>query len=101
MNAMSIEEQIKNIAQEVLQRQLAEIEEGFREYLAKEIEEIREQLSGLSSRTEKLETRLDERVNLLVKLRKYTLDQLMSEYKRLTEIIRPTEKEETAENAEI
>jgi len=101
MNAMSIEEQIKNIAQEVLQRQLAEIEGGFREYLEKEIEEIREQLSGLSSRTEKLETRLDEKVNLLVKLRKYTLDQLMSEYKRLTEIIRPTEKEETAENAEI
>jgi len=101
MNAMSIEEQIKNIAQEVLQRQLAEIEGGFREYLEKEIEEIREQLSDLSSRTEKLETRLDEKVNLLVKLRKYTLDQLMSEYKRLTEIIRPTEKEETAENAEI
>ena len=101
MNAMSIEEQIKNIAQEVLQRKLAEIEESFREYLEKEIEEIREQLSDLTSRTEKLETRLDERVNLLVKLRKYTLDQLMSEYKRLTEVIRPTEKEETAENAEI
>ncbi|MCW3992374.1 MAG: hypothetical protein NWE79_06675 [Candidatus Bathyarchaeota archaeon] len=101
MNAMSIEEQIKNIAQEVLQRQLAEIEEGFREYLEKEIEEIREQLSDLTSRTEKLETRLDERVNLLVKLRKYTLDQLMSEYKRLTEVIRPAEREETAENAEI
>jgi len=101
MSAMSIEEQIKNIAKEEIRRQLAEIEEGFREYLEKEIGEIREQLSGLSSRTEKLEKRLDERMNLLVKLRKYTLDQLMSEYNRLMDIMRPAEKEETAENVEV
>jgi flagellar motility protein MotE (MotC chaperone) len=101
MSAMSIEEQIKNIAKEEIRRQLAEIEEGFREYLEKEIGEIREQLSGLSSRTEKLEKRLDERMNLLVKLRKYTLDQLMSEYNRLMDIMRPAEKKETAENVEV
>lgn len=100
MNAMSIEAQIKNIVKEELRRQLAEIEEELKEYLEKEMEEIRSQLLDLSSRTEKLENRLDEKVNLLVKLRKYTLDQLMSEYNRLVDVIRP-EKEETAENAEI
>jgi hypothetical protein len=35
----------------------------------------------------------------VVKLRKYTLDQLMSEYKRLTGSMRP-EQEEPVENAE-
>lgn len=98
---MSIEEQSKNIAQEVLRRQLAEIEEEFREYLEKEINDIRGQLSSLSSKTEKLEKRLDERMNLMVKLRKYTLDQLMSEYKRLIDVMRPAEKEEIAENVEV
>jgi len=37
---------------------------------------------------------------LVVKLRKYTLDQLMSEYKRLTGTLRP-DQEESPENAEI
>lgn len=100
MNAMSIEEQIKNIAKEELRKQFDEINEELRGYLDKEIGEIRQQLSDLISRTEKLERRLDERMNLMVKLRKYTLDQLMSEYKRLMDVLRP-EREESVENAEI
>jgi len=39
-------------------------------------------------------------MSLVVKLRKYTLDQLMSEYNRLKGTLRP-EREETLENAEI
>ena len=46
-----------------------------------------------------LEEELNNRWSLVVKLRKYTLDQLMSEYKRLTGSLRP-EQEETNENAE-
>jgi Holliday junction resolvasome RuvABC ATP-dependent DNA helicase subunit len=57
-------------------------------------------IADLSSRLEKLEEDLSNRFGLVVKLRKYTLDQLMSEYKRLTGSMRP-EQEESAENAEI
>ena len=97
---MSIEEQIKNIAKEELKGEIFKIEEGIRGYLEEELEEIKSQLTDLKSRTEELEKRLDDRMNLLVRLRKYTLDSLMSEYKRLMEAVRP-EKEESAENTEL
>ncbi len=42
---------------------------------------------------------MNNRWSLVVKLRKYTLDQLMSEYKRLTGQMRP-EQEESVENVE-
>lgn len=97
---MSIERQIRKIAGEELQNRLDEIEKRFTELLEKELDEIKKQLSDVSLRTENLESELSDRWNVLVKLRKYTLDQLMSEYKRIVDIIRP-EKEESAENAEI
>ena len=100
MNAMSIEEQIKKMAREEIRGQLSEIEAGLRAYLEKEIGEIKERQADLLARTEALESRLDERMSLLMKIRKHTLDQLMSEYKRLTGSMRP-EQEEPAENAEI
>jgi archaellum component FlaC len=53
----------------------------------------------LTNRVVALEEELHNRWSLVVKLRKYTLDQLMSEYKRLTGSMRP-EKEELDENAE-
>ena len=56
-------------------------------------------IEGLASRVETLEEELNNRWSLVVKLRKYTLDQLMSEYKRLTGTMRP-EQEEMDENAE-
>lgn len=97
---MSIEEQVKNIAKEELKGEISKMEEGIRGYLEEELEEIKSQLTDLKSRTEGLEKRLDERMNLLVKLRKYTLDSLMSEYNRFMDAVRP-EKEESAENSEL
>jgi len=60
----------------------------------------RASLQELSARLEKLEENLNNRWGILVKLRKYTLDQLMSEYKRLKGSMRP-KQEELGENAEI
>ncbi len=72
-----------------------------------DIEDLTGQLAGLSEalvtltgRIETLEEELNNRWSLVVKLRKYTLDQLMSEYKRLTGTMRP-EQEEKDENVEI
>lgn len=61
---------------------------------------LNEALAALTGRIETLEEELNNRWSLVVKLRKYTLDQLMSEYKRLTGTMRP-EQEETDENADI
>ncbi len=57
-------------------------------------------IEDLTNRVVTLEEELHNRWSLVVKLRKYTLDQLMSEYKRLTGSMRP-EQEEISENAEI
>ena len=71
------------------------------------IETLTGQIAGLSvsiedlnGRITTLEVELNNRWSLVVKLRKYTLDQLMSEYKRLTGTMRP-EQEELDENAKI
>ena len=110
---MSIEEQIRTIAKDELQTQLDDIEKRMRSSFRKESNEIKEQMQAISTqmedlgtliadlnlRTQKLEEDLSNRFGLVVKLRKYTLDQLMSEYKRLTGSMRP-EQEEPVENAE-
>lgn len=136
---MSIEEQIRTIAKQELESQIAELDKRFQEALDKEVGEVKAQIDDLnenigslgsqiesrfrgvldkevtevkgqvegmagqleeiSARLGKLEEDLSNRWGLVVKLRKYTLDQLMSEYKRLTGSMRP-EQEEPAENAE-
>jgi archaellum component FlaC len=75
--------------------------------IKEDVEALTGQISGLvttvedlTGRIETLEEELNNRWSLVVKLRKYTLDQLMSEYKRLTGTLRP-EQEETDENAKI
>jgi cell division protein FtsB len=75
--------------------------------IKEDIKALTEQLAGLNetlvtlaSRIETLEEELNNRWSLVVKLRKYTLDQLMSEYKRLTVSMRP-EQEEKDENTEV
>jgi archaellum component FlaC len=75
--------------------------------IKEDVEAMTGQISGLvttvedlTGRIETLEEELNNRWSLVVKLRKYTLDQLMSEYKRLTGTMRP-DQEETDENAEI
>jgi len=111
---MSIEEQIKTIAKQELDIQISDVEKRLRTHSRREIKEILDQMEVIttqldvlnetivdqSSRLEKLEEDLSNRFGLVVKLRKYTLDQLMSEYKRLTGSMRP-EQEESPENAEI
>ena len=111
---MSIEDQIRTIAKEELSTEVEEIEKRLKAAYRKENIQLREdikglgdkleaitaQLSDLQGRIEKLEEELNNRWSLVVKLRKYTLDQLMSEYKRLTGQMRP-EQEESIENVEI
>ena len=111
---MGIEEQIREIAKEALETQLVDIDKqlksSFRsdtiqlkeqiERLNTSLDEILARIEGMNGRIGKLEEELNNRWSLVVKLRKYTLDQLMSEYKRLTGQMRP-EQEESVENAEI
>jgi len=111
---MSIEEQIRTIAKQELDNQIFDVEKRLKthserenkeildqmEVLTTQLEVLNETIADLSSRLEKLEEDLSNRFGLVVKLRKYTLDQLMSEYKRLTGSMRP-EKAESPENAEI
>jgi peptidoglycan hydrolase CwlO-like protein len=111
---MSIEEQIQTIAKAELETQLADVENRMKASYKRDnkelkddigavrdqLEEMNAVLSDLVSRIEKLEEDLSNRFGLVVKLRKYTLDQLMSEYKRLTGSMRP-DQEESVENAEI
>jgi hypothetical protein len=105
MNEMSIEDQIKDIARNELEMQLSVTEERLQAIFSSELEsvkaqleEINAQLVDLKNRTEKLEEDLSNRWGLLVKLRKYTLDQLMTEYRRLTGSLKP-EQEDAVENA--
>ena len=70
------------------------------EALTGQLSDLNENLGTLTGRIETLEEELNNRWSLVVKLRKYTLDQLMSEYKRLTVSMRP-EQEEKDENAEV
>jgi predicted nuclease with TOPRIM domain len=110
---MSIEEQIRKIAKEELSTEFEEIEKSLKAAYKKDNIQIREdlkvltgkleeftvQMDDLRQRIEKLEEEMNNRWSLVVKLRKYTLDQLMSEYKRLTGQMRP-EQEDSIENAE-
>ena len=104
---MSTEKEIRTIVKVELEKKLAEFEkqrqENFRKELGEvkgDIEEVGGQLEELSARLGNLEEDLSNRLGLVVKLRKYTLDQLMSEYKRLKGSMSP-EQEELGENAEI
>ncbi len=55
----------------------------IKEELDSQLEEIREQVSGVSSRIDALEKEMNEKWNLVLNLRKHTLDQLMLEYRNL------------------
>jgi len=55
----------------------------IKEELDSQLEEIREQVSGVSSRIDALEKEMNEKWTLVLNLRKHTLDQLMLEYRNL------------------
>jgi len=73
------------------------IREMIKEELEVQLEEIREQVSGVSSRIDALEIELKEKWGLMLSLRKHTLDQLMLEYRDLKE----PESQDLNENVEI
>lgn len=76
------------------------IEEKIRELVKEELEsqlkEFREQISSFSARIEKIDREQSNRWNLILSLRKQTIEQLMSEYKRFKGEINP-EIEESEE----
>ena len=68
-----------------------------KEELDKQLGEIRDQITGLSSRIDKIEREHGKKFNLILRLRKHTLDELMSEYRKIKEETHQT----TEEQAEI
>jgi len=68
-----------------------------KEELDKRLKEIRGQIVSLSSRLDKVEREYGKKWNLILRLRKHTLDELMSEYQKVKEETHKT----TEEQAEI
>ena len=68
-----------------------------KEELEKELVEIRDQVSSISSRIDEIEIELEKKFNLILRLRKHTLDELMAEYSKIKEETHQT----TYEQAEI
>lgn len=111
---MSIEDQVRSIDKDELEDILLDLEKRLKEYIIDEniklkseildltrlLEDIKANNTDLTNRIEKIEENLGIKIGPIVKLRKYTLDQLMAEYKRLTGNMRP-EKKETDENSGI
>ena len=73
------------------------IRKMIKEELSAQLEEIREQVSSISSRIDALEIDLKEKWGLMLNVRKHTLDQLMLEYRNLKE----PESQDLKENVEI
>ena len=67
---MDIDKQIRILVKEELEKQLVE---------------IREELSSISSRVDEIEREQGKKWNLILRLRKQTLDELMAEYRKIKE----------------
>ena len=95
---MSIEGQIREIVKEEMGPPLEEVE-GRLNLMGKEIEEMMARLSNIEARAERIEEKLGDKFNVLMRLRKRTLNHLMSEYSKVEEAMRPEgiEPKETAE----
>ena len=65
-----------------------------KEELEKELMETREQISRLSSRIDEIEIEHDKKFDLILRLIKHTLDELMSEYQKIKEETHQTTKEQ-------
>jgi len=62
--------------------------------LDKQLGEIREKLSSISDRVDKIEREHGKKFNLILRLRKHTLDELMSEYRKIKEETHETNEEQ-------
>ena len=76
---MAIDKQIKVLVKEALE---------------KELMETREQISRLSSRIDEVEIEHGKKFDLILRLRKHTLDELMSEYRKINEETHQTIEEQ-------
>jgi len=65
-----------------------------KEELDKQLGEIREKLSSISDRVDEVERKQGKKWNLLMRLRKHTLDELMSEYNKFKEEMHKTNEEQ-------
>jgi hypothetical protein len=65
-----------------------------KEELEKELMETREQISRLSSRIDEIEIEHGKKFDLILRLRKHTLDELMSEYRKINEEMHQTIEEQ-------
>ncbi len=74
------------------------IDEQFRvlvkEELDKQLVEIRDQIAGLSSKIDEIEREHGKKFDLILRLRKHTLDELMSEYRTIEEETHQTTEEQ-------
>ncbi len=76
---MDIDEQIRVLVKEELDKQLGE---------------IRKQISSISDRVNKVERAQGKKLNLILRFRKHTLDELMSEYRKIREEMHKTNEEQ-------
>ena len=65
-----------------------------KEELEKELVEIRDQLSSIISRIDEIEIEHGKKFDLILRLRKHTLDELMSEYRKINEETHQTTEEQ-------
>jgi len=65
-----------------------------KEELDKQLREIREKLSSISDRVDKVERAQGKKLNLILRLRKHTLDELMSEYRKIRDEMQKTNEEQ-------
>ena len=96
---MSIEEQIREIVKGELKAQVEEIEGRFQRFIEEELQRIGGRLSDIDDRIGKIEEAQNNKWNTLLKLKKYTLDQLMLEYRKFADAMRP-EREKTEKSPE-
>jgi len=67
-----------------------------KEELDKQLGEIREKLSSISDRVDEVEREHGKKFDLILRLRKHTLDELMSEYRKIKEEMHKTTEEQAA-----
>jgi len=65
-----------------------------KEELDKQLGEIRKKLSSISDRVDKVERAQGKKLNLILRLRKHTLDELMSEYRKIRDEMQKTNEEQ-------
>ena len=77
------------------------LEETIRKMIKEELEaQLGEQISSVNSRIDAMEEEMRKKLRILMKLRKYTLDQLMLEHRKVKSELFP-KSEGLNENAEI